>query len=41
MYETQKVKQTGKASKHCQAVEGIPIAKLYRYRPHKNACTLY
>jgi len=29
MYERQKVKQTSKASKQCQAVQAIPIAKLY------------
>jgi len=41
MYETQKVKQTSKASKQCQAVKAIPPVKLCRYIPTKNAYTLY
>jgi len=28
MYETQKVKQTSKAPKQCQAVQAIPLVKL-------------
>jgi len=35
MYETQKVNQTSKAPKQCQAVQAIPLGNLYRYTPHK------
>jgi len=35
MYERHKVKQTSKAPKQYQAVQGIPTVKLCRYTPHK------
>jgi hypothetical protein len=35
MYETQKVKQTSKASKQCQAVQAIPLVKLCNIYPSK------